>query len=81
MIQKKYAPMLFGLILSGLMSFMVSGISTFRAVGLVPTFTQLWIGAWLTAWAFAFPVTLVVAPIARRAVDRLTATNQQPMRE
>ena len=26
----------------------------------------------LTAWLFAFPVVLVVAPVARRAVERLT---------
>jgi hypothetical protein len=72
-IPKKYAPMLFGLILSGLMSLLVSGISTFRALGLAPGFVHLWTGAWLTAWLFAFPVVLLVAPVARRAVDRLTA--------
>ena len=33
MIPKKYAPILFGLLLSGLMSFLVAGISTLRAVG------------------------------------------------
>ncbi|RZI40204.1 hypothetical protein EGT07_24265 [Herbaspirillum sp. HC18] len=33
MIAEKYGPLLFGAILSGLMSLLVSGISTFRAVG------------------------------------------------
>ena len=73
MIPQKYAPMLFGLILSGLMSFLVSGISTFRALGLVPGFAHIWADAWLTAWLFAFPVVLLVAPVARTAVSRLTA--------
>ncbi|MBX3604807.1 MAG: DUF2798 domain-containing protein [Piscinibacter sp.] len=72
MIPKKFAPLLFGLILSGLMSLLVSGIATLRAAGLSPAFTGLWAGAWLTAWLFAFPVVLLVAPLARKAVERLT---------
>lgn len=73
MIPRKFAPMLFGFLLSGLMSLLVSGISTFRNRGMTPEFTELWIGAWLTAWLIAFPVVLVVAPLARKAVERLTA--------
>lgn len=68
MIPKKYEPLLFGLILSGLMSFMVSGIATFRALGLIPGFFASWISAWLTAWLFAFPTVLLVTPVARRMV-------------
>ena len=73
MFPAKYAPALFGLILSGLMSLLVSGISTLRAVGIVDGFAGLWISAWLSAWLVAFPVVLVVAPLTRRAVARLTA--------
>jgi hypothetical protein len=68
---QKFAPALFGLILSGLMSLLVSGISTWRAAGLGPDFAALWTSAWLTAWLVAFPVVLAVAPLARRAVDVL----------
>ena len=71
MIPQKYAPLLFGLILSGLMSLLVAGISTWRAVGIGDSFAGLWIGAWLTAWLVAFPVVLVVAPLARRTVALL----------
>ena len=71
MIAKRYAPVLFGLILSGLMAFLVSGIATFRAAGSVPGFADLWVGAWLTAWVVAFPVVLLVAPLARRVVQRI----------
>lgn len=71
MIPQKFAPQLFGLILSGLMSLLVSGISTLRAIGFAPHFLQTWAGAWLTAWLFAFPVVLVVTPLARKAVQRL----------
>lgn len=73
MFPTKFAPVLFGLILSGLMSLLVSGISTWRAVGLADGFAGLWIGAWLTAWLVAFPVVLVVAPLARRAVSLLVS--------
>lgn len=71
MIHRRFAPILFGLILSGLMSFLVSGIATLRAAGPVPGFTGIWIGAWLTAWLFAFPIVLFAAPLARRLVERL----------
>ena len=73
MIPRKYAPALFGWILSGLMSLLVSGISSLRAVGLDGGFVELWTRAWLTAWLVAFPVVLVVAPLARRAVGRVVA--------
>lgn len=73
MIPGKYGPLLFSLILSGLMSLLVSGISTFRAIGLVTNFSNLWSSAWLTAWLFAFPAVLLVTPLARKAVQLLTA--------
>ena len=73
MIARKFAPLLFGLILSGLMSLLVSGLSTWRALGLAPDFAGLWISAWLTAWLLAFPAVLVMAPLARKAVERLTS--------
>ena len=67
----RFAPVLFGFVLSGLMSFVVSGIATFRNAGLVDGFLSLWIGAWLPSWLIAFPVVLVVAPLARRHVGLL----------
>lgn len=76
MFPKKFAPALFGLILSGLMSFLVSGISTYRAAGLGDHFVAVWMGAWLTAWLVAFPVVLVVAPLTRRLVTLLVAKDQ-----
>lgn len=69
----RFAPILFGFVLSGLMSCIVSGIATLRAVGLVAAFPQLWFGAWLTAWAVAFPIVLLAAPLTRRLVRHLVA--------
>lgn len=73
MIPDKYGPMLFAAILSGLMSLLVSGISTLRAIGPAAGFLRLWASAWLTAWLVAFPAVVLVAPLARRAVQRLIA--------
>jgi hypothetical protein len=72
MIPARFAPIAFGFILSGLMSLLVSGIATFRAVGLPFDFVALWLTAWLSSWAVAFPAVLLVAPLARRLVARLT---------
>ena len=71
MLPARYAPALFGLILSGLMSLLVSAISTLRAAGPEADFLSLWIGGWLTAWLVAFPVVLLVAPVTRRIVQSL----------
>lgn len=73
MIPARFAPVLFGLILSGLMSLIVSGLSTFRALGLVEGFFAIWMGNWAVSWGITFPTILVVAPITRRLVARLVS--------
>ncbi|MDP1537488.1 MAG: DUF2798 domain-containing protein [Burkholderiales bacterium] len=77
MIPRRFEPFVFGFTLSGLMSFVVSGIATLRLTGLVPGFPGLWLGAWLTAWVFAFPAVLFVAPVARRIVNRMMVSDGQ----
>ena len=72
MIAPRFAPVLFGLILSRLMSCVVSGIATFRALGAHPGFIADWAGSWAVSWAIAFPTVLIVAPVTRRIVTRLT---------
>lgn len=73
MIPARFAPILLGFILSGLMSCIVSGLSTPRALGLTSAFAGQWMGNWAVSWATAFPIVLVVAPLTRRIVGRLTA--------
>lgn len=73
MLPPRFAPILFGFLLSGLMSLMVSGISTARTIGFPPDFLARWIlGGWLPSWALAFPAVLIVAPLTRRLVAALT---------
>ncbi|MEN3292738.1 MAG: hypothetical protein V7642_1991 [Burkholderiales bacterium] len=71
MIPERFAPVLFGFILSGLMSFVVSGISTLKVAGPGRGFVGLWTGSWLTAWLFAFPIVLLAAPLTRHIVRGL----------
>lgn len=78
MIPARFAHILFGFFLSCLMSFIVAGIATYRALGLVDGFMAEWIGSWLSAWMVAFPTVLVVAPLARRLVALLVAKSEQP---
>ena len=72
MFPARFAPVLFGFILSGLMTCMVSGIATLRALGLGQGFFGQWMTTWVVSWAIAFPVVMFVAPITRRIVTRLT---------
>lgn len=71
MIPARFAPVVFGFLLSGLMSCMVSGIATVRALGVVQGFFGEWMSSWVFSWAIAFPVVLVVAPVTRRMVSVL----------
>ncbi|MEO1089952.1 MAG: DUF2798 domain-containing protein [Pseudomonadota bacterium] len=62
---------MFGLLVSGLMSLVVSGVSTANARGVGDGFVSYWLGAWVFSWAVAFPTILVIAPAVRRMVQRL----------
>jgi hypothetical protein len=55
--------------LSLFMTCVVSLISTWRSIGLVEGFVRTWLGAWALSWLVAFPLLLVVLPLAR-AVTR-----------
>ena len=72
MIPARYGHILFGFLLSGMMSCIVAALSTFMTVGLVAELPDFWLRAWLTSWAVSFPTVLVVAPTARKLVGMLT---------
>lgn len=76
MISDRFAFILFGFELSGMMSFFVCGLSTLRALGTGSHFSQAWKVYWANSWATVFPVVLVVAPITRRLVARLVLDNK-----
>ncbi|MGB2468392.1 MAG: DUF2798 domain-containing protein [Candidatus Puniceispirillaceae bacterium] len=72
MIPAKFAQLLFSFCLSIIMSCVVSGVATLNAAGLDDGFAALWLATWYKSWIVAFPTILVVAPLTRRLVARLT---------
>ncbi|MDI1264297.1 MAG: DUF2798 domain-containing protein [bacterium] len=64
----RYAPVVMPFILSILMTFVVSMISTLRSLGPTPAFFATWPGAWAISWVVAFPTLLAVLPLVRRIV-------------
>lgn len=70
MIPARLAPAVIAFFVSGGMSFLVSGVATWRALGSVPGFFGAWMGSWLVAWAVAFPTLVLLRPIVARQVMR-----------
>jgi hypothetical protein len=48
------------------MTFLVSGVATWRALGPVPGMFGTWMVSWMISWAIAFPTMVVMMPIVRR---------------
>lgn len=62
------APYLIALLLSGGMSFLVSGFATWRALGVVDNLPAIWFMTWIQAWAIAFPTLVLLRPWVTKAV-------------
>ena len=73
----RYAPILFGFLLSGFMSLIVSCIATVRALGFVEDFFPIWGSAWISSWIVAFPVVLMVAPVVRKIVAKAVKAQEE----
>ena len=56
------------------MTFLVSGVATIRALGLVPGVFGTWMASWMISWAIAFPTMLVMMPRVRRWLGYLIET-------
>lgn len=64
----RYAALVMPLVLSVLMTFVVSAISTLKSLGATPAFLATWPSAWALSWLVAFPTLLLVLPLVRRIV-------------
>lgn len=71
-ISSRYSNLLFGGLLSLIMVTIISGAVVFVTFGPVYNFLALWFKGFATAWPIAFPTVLVVAPLVRRVVNKLT---------
>ena len=72
-IPHRFTPVVTAFLLSGLMSCMVSGISTLRSIGLADTLVAKWMANWAWSWSIAFPAVLIVLPFVRFLVARIVA--------
>ncbi len=73
MLHKKYLHYVQTLLLSGLMSFIMSGAITFINLGLVEHFMLIWFNAWVVAYIIAYPTILVVFPFARKLAVKIAS--------
>ena len=67
----RYGAVLTPFVLSIVMSFIVSGISTVKSIGLGDAFWRRWAEAWAVSWMVAFPTLLVILLVVRRIVAAL----------
>lgn len=71
-IPSRYAPVLFGALLSAIMVCVVSGTVLVMNNGLHDEFLQHWLSSGAMTWLIAFPTVTLVAPWVRKAVAALT---------
>jgi len=80
MISIKYLHQVQALLLSGLMSFIMSGAITLINLGPVSGFIWIWLHAWIVAYAIAFPTILLVFPFARRLAMKIASKEHKEKR-
>lgn len=68
----RYSHLLFGALLSAIMVMIVSGTVVLVNSGFNHDFFARWFRGFGTAWPIAFPTVLIVAPLVRRVVARIT---------
>jgi len=71
-IPARFAPVLFGALLSIIMVAVVSAFVLASSQGIQPGFPAQWLKSCMTTWPVAFPTVLLVAPWVRRVVGGFT---------
>jgi hypothetical protein len=75
MLPIKYLFFVQSLLVSGFMSFMVSGVITYLNLGITHNFVGIWIHAWLIAYVIAYPAILIVFPFAQKLSLKICSKN------
>lgn len=71
-IPARFAPIVFGALLSAIMVALVSAFVIGITQGLQAGFAAQWLKSCATTWPVAFPTVTLVAPWVRRIVGRVT---------
>ncbi|MDI1284751.1 MAG: DUF2798 domain-containing protein [Reyranella sp.] len=53
------------------MTFLVSGVATYRVLGWDVRMVNNWMASWMISWAVAAPTMYFVMPLVRRTLDRI----------
>ena len=69
---QRVVPIVFALLISGLVSCIVTGVITLYHTGLDAGFPLRWLHVWLLAWTTAFPCVAFFGPRVRRLVERFS---------
>ena len=72
-IPTRFAPIVFGALLSMIMVAVVSAFVLATSQGVHPGFLAQWLKSCMTTWPMAFVTVTLVAPMVRRSVAKLTA--------
>ena len=72
-ISSRYAPLVFGALLSIIMVAIVSAFVLITTQGIHAGLAMQWLKSCATTWPVAFPTVTLVAPRVRQLVGRLTA--------
>ena len=72
-IPARFAPILFGALLSVIMVAIVSAFVLATSQGIQPGFAAQWFKSCMTTWPVAFVAVTLVAPRVRQVVGRVTA--------
>lgn len=62
----RYTSIVLPFLLSIIMTFVVSMVSTLRSLGLEEFSLYVWMSAWVISWLIAFPTLLLVLPVVRK---------------
>jgi hypothetical protein len=71
-IPPRFAPIVFGALLSAIMVAIVSAFVLAINQGIGPDFMRHWLRSCVTTWPVAFPVVTLIAPWVRRVVASVT---------
>jgi len=72
-IPARFAPIVFGALLSAIMVALVSGFVLVTTQGIHAGLPAQWLRSCATTWPVAFPTVTLVAPWVRKVVGRVTA--------
>jgi hypothetical protein len=53
------------------MTFLVTGVATWRVLGWDRTMFKMWFSSWMIAWAIAAPTMFFMMPVVRRALSHI----------